>query len=77
MPLLHIAANYAINLIETVEIKMTRQYILIYKNTDQVYSDLMSYDDALDIKNTNNNLEMVEFISNPKPTVDYSVLDIY
>jgi len=24
MPLLHIAANYAINLIETVEIKMTR-----------------------------------------------------
>lgn len=56
---------------------MTRQYILIYKNTDQVYSDPMSYDDALDIKNTNSNLEMVEFIKNPRPTVDYSVLDIY
>jgi hypothetical protein len=77
MPLLHIAANYAINLIATVEIKMTRQYILIYKNTDQVYSDPMSYDDALEIKNTNNDLNMVEFIKNPRPTVDYNVLDIY
>ena len=77
MPLLHIATTYAINLIATVEIKMTRQYILIYKNTDQVYSDPMSYDDALAIKNINNDVEMVEFINNPRPTVDYSVLDIY
>jgi len=60
-----------------VEIKMTRQYILIYKNTDQVYSDPMSYDDALAIKNTKNDVEMVEFVNNPRPTVDYSVLDIY
>ena len=56
---------------------MTKQYILIYKDTNQVYSDAISYDEALTIKNNNANLEMVEFVAKPKANIDYSVLDTY
>jgi hypothetical protein len=65
------------NTILTQEKKMTRQYILIYKDTDQVFSDPISYDEALTIKNNNSDLEMVEFVAKPKANIDYSVLDIY
>jgi hypothetical protein len=56
---------------------MTRQYILIYKDTDQVYSDAISYDEALTIKNNNSDLKMIEFVKVPKNNIDYSVLDTY
>lgn len=56
---------------------MTRQYILIYKNTDQVYSDPIGYDEALTLKNKNADLEMIEFVKTPKPNIDYSVLNMY
>jgi hypothetical protein len=61
----------------TQENEMTKQYILIYKDTNQVYSDAISYDEALTIKNNNANLEMVEFVAKPKANIDYSVLDTY
>ena len=56
---------------------MIKQYILIYKHTDQVYSDPISYDEALTIENNNADLEMVEYVKSPRSNIDYSVLDIY
>mgnify|MGYP007125368002 CR=1 FL=1 len=86
MPLLHIATTYAINLIATVEIKMTRQYILIYKNTQDIkvgfsynmeINQIYDYFGTKEIKDFIVNKETEKYDNYENLYLDGSLIDIF